>query len=314
MKSPPNSYKVDVFASHQVAKIEHALQEKLSKMQHTPIHIHRTSSDWDAQVSEQLCQQSIWGDAHVVVLHIEEKELKMLNQPWFSQWLEQSSPHHLIIALLGAYATKQKILQHKKICLHNLYDRENTLTPSDKQTINHDPEGLLWLEKLKSQQPLQYEQWMQTQEELTLQERLQTLQTYYHTQSTMMFLTWVQVLVGKQSLSVLLNIKTPEMMECFTMVSAWVRSGLLDEETSSGPSSGLMRWPDAKLAWASWQKKSSRIERYRWYLQWIQQEGTLKGMNHPLTQHHAWQACIQLTQSWKHLIEKAALPSRGKGQ
>lgn len=301
------THKVDVFAAQKIAKIEHEIQKMVATMpSHIPIHLHRDNKDWCAQLNEQLCQHSLWGDQHLVILHIEEKELKILANDWFKHWLVQPSSHHLIISLFGSYANKHKILQHKNIMLHNLYEREHTLSLQDKEAIGHHPDGLLWLDKLKSQQPLQYEQWLQTIENLSMPERLQTLQTYYHTQSSMIFLTWVQVLLEKQSFDILSNLNTSDIMECFNMVSAWVRSGLLDEEKQTGPSSGLMRWPEAKSAWTKFQKTSTRKERYQWYLQWIQQESTLKGMDHPMNHAHAWQACLRLTQQW---LERIANPS-----
>lgn len=314
MRKNTSGHKVDVYASYQEAKITHAIEQQLKTMTHIPLHIHTSSSDWDAQLSEHLCHSSIWGDRHVIVLHVAAKDLKSLKEPWFKLWLERESDHHLIISLHGSYANKIATLQHPNIRLHNLYDQNNTLTSQDREAVNHQSDALMWLEKLKSLQPTQYQQWLDTQASLSLSERIDTLQTYYHKSSSMVFLTWIQVLIKKQPFSTLQDFKTSEIMECFNMTSAFVRSGLLDEETSSPPSSGLMKWPEAKTAWNHWKTRLSRAERYAWYLAWIEQELTLKGMRHPLNHSQAWQTCIRLSQSWMVTIAARPSPSQYKGR
>lgn len=291
-----------VYASTQIDKVIAAIEKHSTKIAHTVVvHIQSSSNDWMVSLQEKLTQGSLFDDTFSIILYIEEKDIKSLKTPWFQKFITQPSPHTLIIGLSNSYAKKHSVFNHAHIRIQDLYDRAVTLTPEERRFVGDDKDALHAMTLLKAR-PQQFQAWYTQHHAVSIPERIASLHAVSQTAITHIFLLWVQTLRGIKPLAYLDTLNTQERMECYNMVAAWVRGGLMDEENAITTASGLMKWPDAATAWRMWCTRTTYQQRTAWYMHWLEQEVLLKGLDYPRQAHVGWMNCKKLHQQWGSLV------------
>lgn len=298
--TPPSPPMMTVFASMHLPLLDQAKESHLAKYSKDFLqtHLHTDDPDWQARLMAELSQSSLWGERSMVVLHTDAAALKNWDKAWWDRWLQSSSKHRVLVLLLGAYTQKQSIFQDPKIVCHNLYESKEGLSARDRAYLSHDEEAVMLLAHLKRTHPKAYAQWQDVAESLTPEARSRWLHSQ-HSAEPIWLLLWIEILNNQQPLSRMQSLKSSEMIECFNLISHWIRQALLNDEAQKPHDAGFMRWPLVKQTWINWRQHTTLEERYLWYGDWLAQEAVLKGLMHPLDQHQGWQRCLLLTQRWK---------------
>ena len=291
-------HSIHVYASTDPQQVQLAVEKYIADLKSHISHIHSTEADWMHVLSERLSSGSLWDEHCTMVLHLKEKDIKTLSNDWFKHFIAtEHTTHHVVIALTDSFAKEHTLFKHPNIAVHDIYDRITSLTPEEKNFVGNDPEAIYSLGLLKKNTPT-FRRWHSEHGALDIPMRIASLKALQPKETNTIFLLWIHTLLGKKPVSALDTLDSKERMECYYYVSAWVRGSLLEEEQQKTSATGLNKWPDALNAMRQWRLNTTRNIRYTWYVQWLTQEHTLKGLRYPRNPHQGWQECKILHRQW----------------